>query len=61
EFLRGIYSGTGILGRSLRSAIAYLGINNTDVEEFFTKNKFPEMDVEIRSGLEILSVIRRLA
>ncbi len=61
EFLRSIYAGTGILGRSFRGAIPYLGLNIPEVEEYFTSNKFPEMEVEIKSALEILKALKRLS
>ncbi|MBB5252781.1 M1 family metallopeptidase [Sulfurisphaera ohwakuensis] len=60
EFLRSIYAGTAILGRTLRSVIPFLGLNNTEVVEYFTTNRFPEMEVEIKSGLEILDSLRRI-
>ena len=61
EFLRSIYSGTGILARSLRNAIPFLALNNPEVEEYFRSNKFPEMEIEIRSALEILEALKRIA
>jgi len=61
EFLRSIYSGTAILARSLRSAIPFLALSNPEVEEYFKTNKFPEMDLEIKSALEILGALRRIA
>ncbi|BFI74975.1 M1 family metallopeptidase [Sulfurisphaera ohwakuensis] len=60
EFLRSIYAGTAILGRTLRSVIPFLGLNNAEVIEYFTTNRFPEMEVEIKSGLEILDSLRRI-
>ncbi|BAB65621.1 M1 family metallopeptidase [Sulfurisphaera tokodaii] len=60
EFLRSIYAGTAILGRTLRSVIPFLGLNNAEVVEYFTTNRFPEMEVEIKSGLEILDSLRRI-
>lgn len=61
EFLRSIYSGTAILGRTLRNAIPFLAINNPEVEEFFRSEKFPEMEIEIKSALEILEALRRIS
>ena len=61
DYLRSIYEGTAILGRSLRGAIPYLGVSVKEVEEYFTSRKFPEMQVEIDTALEILRVLRRLA
>ncbi|BFH73697.1 M1 family metallopeptidase [Sulfurisphaera javensis] len=60
EFLRSIYAGTGILGRAMRSAIPFLGLNNQEVVDFFTVNSFPEMEIEIKSGLEMLEILRRI-
>jgi len=60
EFLRSIYTGTGIFARSLRSATPFLGLNNPDVEEYFKTNKFPEMEIEIKSALEILDALKRI-
>jgi len=61
EFLRSIYAGTAILARSLRSAIPFLALNNPEVEEYFKTNKFPEMEIEIKSALEILEALKRIA
>ena len=60
-FLRSLGSGIGTLGRSLRVAIPRFAIVTDEVEKFFTENKFPEMDMEIRTGLEMIPAYRRLA
>ncbi|BCU70280.1 M1 family metallopeptidase [Stygiolobus caldivivus] len=59
--LREFYEGTAILGRSLRGAIPYLGINIKEVEDYFTTRVFPDIKIEIDSALEILRILRRLA
>ncbi|MEW9491256.1 MAG: M1 family metallopeptidase [Candidatus Aramenus sulfurataquae] len=62
QFVRRIYQGTGILGRTLSTIIPIIGVGREEeVEKFFKENKLPEAEKGILQGLEILKAFSRLA
>ncbi len=62
QFIRRIYQGTGILGRTLSSIIPILGIGREEeVERFFKENEMPEAEKGIQQGLELLKAYSKLA
>lgn len=62
QFIARIYQGTGILGRVMSNVIPILGLGReTQVEDFFNKNKVPGNQKGILQGLEILKVYSKLA
>ena len=62
QFIARIYQGTGILGRVMSNVIPILGLGReTQVEDFFSKNKVSGAEKGILQGLEILKVYSKLA
>ncbi|MEM0373885.1 MAG: M1 family metallopeptidase [Sulfolobaceae archaeon] len=60
EFIRSLYKGVGTLGRMLEVSIPLFGLENPDVEKFFSEYNIPEASIGIRSGLELLKVFKRI-
>jgi tricorn protease interacting factor F2/3 len=65
EFLRSLSSGLATFARSMRAAMPRLALTNSEVQEFFERalreNRYPDMSIEIRTGLEMIPGYRRLA
>ncbi|AWR93512.1 M1 family metallopeptidase [Acidianus brierleyi] len=62
QFIARIYQGTGILGRVMSNVIPILGLGReTQVEDFFSKNKVSGAEKGILQGLEILKAYSKLA
>ncbi|MGC9106125.1 MAG: M1 family metallopeptidase [Thermoprotei archaeon] len=65
EFLRNLSSGIATFARSMRAAMPRLALATNEVEEFFShalkENRYPDMNIEIRTGLEMIPGYKRLA